>query len=155
MLEPANAAQEMKDLLQSFELWQPTEDWHMYFRPKLLEHVGTRKARFPRRWKRTVCCCVLAWWQHVDIFFWLGCFSGDPFGNGTKAKNRFAATDFDIDETSSIRSSVFLPACSYFYQEFWSFSHFSVWTQQQSRQDEIWKHADIWWHNVTYAEAIL
>ena len=129
----------------------------MSFRPKLLEHVGTPKIRaFRVDGKEMMTCCVLARWQHMRI-------SGDPFasqivselgtsqrhlpvrigGNSTRARNRFAATDFDIDEASSIRSPAFLPSLSYFYQEFCSFGHFSVWTQQQSKQDEMWKHATI------------
>lgn len=73
-----------------------------------------------KKWRLAAFCCVSARCQHTRI-------SGDPFtcqivselrtsqrhllfkigGNSTKARNRFAATDFDIDEASSIRSPAF------------------------------------------------
>ena len=134
-----------------------TEDWHMSFRPKLLEHVGTPKnMRFPRRWKRDddlLCFSPVA--AHED-FRGSVCKSNCQW---TRNKSKAFASQDRWEQHQSEKSfcsyrfwhrrgilnpkPCFLPSCSYFYQEFCSFSHFSVWTQQQSMQDEIWKHANI------------
>ena len=112
----------MKDLLQSFELWHgglahviPTKVvgtcWNRW-NPQIRAFRVDGKEMTTR--------CVLARWQHMRI-------SRDPFarqivnelgtsqrhllvrigGNSTRARNRFAVTDFDIDEASSIRSPAF------------------------------------------------
>ena len=145
----------MKDLLQSFELWHgglahviPTKVVGTCWNPK--------NTRFPRRWKRDddlLCFSPMA--AHED-FRGSICKSNCQW---TRNKSKAFASQDRWEQHQSEKSfcsyrfwhrrgilnpkRCFLPSCSYFYQEFCSFSHFSVWTQQQSMQDEIWKHANI------------